>query len=81
MAGVQMGFQGGLGKTPFIAQVDPERCDYCGECLRTCNVKCIGLAAGARSGSWTGFVPSPRGRRVDAATARCARMWWRMFWK
>ena len=49
MAGVQMGFQDGLGKTPFIAQVDPGRCDYCGECLRTCNVKCIGLGAGARS--------------------------------
>ncbi len=49
MAGVQMGFRDGLGKTPFVAQVDPERCDYCGECLRTCNVKCIGLAAGARS--------------------------------
>lgn len=49
MAGVQMGFQEGLGKTPFVAYVDPGRCDYCGECLRTCNVKCIGLAAGSRS--------------------------------
>ncbi len=43
MAGVQMGFQDGLAKTPFIAVVDPEHCDYCGDCLKTCNVKCIGL--------------------------------------
>ena len=49
MAGVQMGFQNGLGKTPFVAQVDPDNCDYCGECLRTCNVKCIRLAQGVRS--------------------------------
>lgn len=51
MAGVQMGFQDGLGKTPFVAEVDPERCDYCGECLRTCNAKCIGLAPETRSRS------------------------------
>ena len=43
MAGVQMGFADGLAKTPFIAVVDEEHCDYCGECLKTCNVKCIGL--------------------------------------
>ena len=48
MAGVQNGYPDGLGKTPFIAEVDPERCDYCGECLRACNAKCIGLSAGAR---------------------------------
>jgi len=50
MAGVQTGFPDGLAKTPFIAQVDPRRCDYCGECLRACNVKCIGLGADARHG-------------------------------
>ena len=44
MAGVQMGFQDGLGKTPFIAVVDDDCCDYCGDCLKTCNVKCIGLS-------------------------------------
>jgi NAD-dependent dihydropyrimidine dehydrogenase PreA subunit len=49
MTGVQMGFQDGLAKTPFIAQVDRELCDYCGECLRACNVKCIGLGADARA--------------------------------
>ena len=48
MAGVQHGYPDGLGKTPFIAEVDPEHCDYCGECLRACNAKCIGLGAGAR---------------------------------
>ena len=47
MAGVQMGFHDGLAKTPFIAEVDPELCDYCGECLRACNVKCVGLGADA----------------------------------
>ena len=44
-----MGFHDGLAKTPFIAQVDRELCDYCGECLRACNVKCIGLGADARA--------------------------------
>lgn len=48
MAGVQNGFPDGLGKTPFIAEIDPERCDYCGECLRTCNAKCIGLGSPVR---------------------------------
>jgi NAD-dependent dihydropyrimidine dehydrogenase PreA subunit len=43
MNGVQHGYPDGLAKTPFIAEVDPELCDYCGECLRACNVKCIGL--------------------------------------
>jgi Na+-translocating ferredoxin:NAD+ oxidoreductase RNF subunit RnfB len=44
LAGVQMGFHDGIAKTPFLAEVDPERCDYCGACLRACNAKCIGLA-------------------------------------
>jgi NAD-dependent dihydropyrimidine dehydrogenase PreA subunit len=54
MAGVQHGYPDGLGKTPFIAEVDPERCDYCGECLRACNAKCIGLGAGARQQATSG---------------------------
>jgi NAD-dependent dihydropyrimidine dehydrogenase PreA subunit len=49
MAGVQAGFADGIAKTAFLARIDPERCDYCGECLRTCNVKCIGLADSART--------------------------------
>jgi NAD-dependent dihydropyrimidine dehydrogenase PreA subunit len=48
LAGVQMGFAEGIAKTPFLAAIDPARCDYCGECLKACNVKCIGLADGAR---------------------------------
>ena len=49
LAGVQMGFNEGIAKTPFVAEIDPERCDYCGACLRACNAKCIGLDAGARA--------------------------------
>ncbi len=49
MAGVQMGFTDGIAKTPFLAEIDPSRCDYCGECLKTCNVKCIGLDDAARA--------------------------------
>ncbi|WP_462321712.1 4Fe-4S binding protein [Halochromatium sp.] len=48
LAGVQMGFNEGIAKTPFLAEVDPERCDYCGACLRACNAKCIKLAEDAR---------------------------------
>jgi len=48
MAGVQMGFADGIAKAPFLAEIDAGNCDYCGECLKTCNVKCIGLADGAR---------------------------------
>jgi len=63
MAGVQSGFSDGIAKTPFIAAVDPTRCDYCGECLKTCNVKCIGLADSART------LPKPqRWAAVDTAT-------------
>jgi NAD-dependent dihydropyrimidine dehydrogenase PreA subunit len=62
MAGVQMGFADGIAKTPFLAAIDPARCDYCGDCLRTCNVKCIGLANESRSGPKNG-----RHAAVDAA--------------
>ncbi|MBK1717214.1 4Fe-4S dicluster domain-containing protein [Thiocystis violacea] len=48
MAGVQLGFNDGIAKTPFLAVIDPERCDYCGACLKTCNVKGVGLAPAAR---------------------------------
>ena len=58
MAGVQMGFADGIAKTPFIARVDRDLCDYCGDCLKTCNVKCIGLDRDARQ--------RPRGERFAA---------------
>lgn len=54
MVGVQSGFDDGIAKTPFLAAVERERCDYCGECLKTCNVKCIGLADDARVGPRSG---------------------------
>jgi len=54
MAGVQSGFEDGIAKAPFLATIDGERCDYCGECLKTCNVKCIGLADDARDGPGSG---------------------------
>ena len=61
MAGVQMGFADGIAKAPFLAEIDPENCDYCGECLKTCNVKCIGLADDARAGP-----KSERHAHIDA---------------
>lgn len=42
MAGVQMGYYDGVAKTSYIAVIDPQRCDYCGECFSACNVKAIG---------------------------------------
>jgi ferredoxin len=42
MAGVQMGYYDGVAKSSFIAMIDPEKCDYCGECFSACNVKAIG---------------------------------------
>ena len=42
MAGVQMGYYDGVAKTQYIARIDPERCDYCGDCFTVCNVKAIG---------------------------------------
>lgn len=42
MAGVKMGYYNGVAKSSFIAVIDPEKCDYCGECFSACNVKAIG---------------------------------------
>jgi NAD-dependent dihydropyrimidine dehydrogenase PreA subunit len=61
LAGVQMGFTEGIAKTPFLAAIDAARCDYCGECLKACNVRCIGLADDARG--------RPRGERHAAVDA------------
>ncbi|NKN34390.1 4Fe-4S binding protein [Marichromatium bheemlicum] len=62
MAGVQMGFSDGIAKTPFLAEIDPERCDYCGACFPVCNVKCIGLAEGLR-----GVARAQRHAAIDPA--------------
>lgn len=60
MAGVQMGFDDGLAKTPFLAVIDEDHCDYCGDCLKTCNVKCIGLDKDRK-----GRKKSDRRARID----------------
>ncbi len=42
--GVQAGYHDGIAKTGYIAAIDPDSCDYCGECFTACNVRAIGLA-------------------------------------
>ncbi|MDA8427847.1 MAG: 4Fe-4S binding protein [Geobacteraceae bacterium] len=55
LAGVQMGYRHGIGKTGFRAVIDRERCNGCGVCFRACNVKAIDLPRdepiGQKSGS------------------------------
>jgi ferredoxin len=46
LAGVQMGYHSGVAKTGFRAAIDKELCNYCGACLRACNVKGIALPKG-----------------------------------
>ncbi len=43
MAGVRAGYYKGVNKTPYIAVVNKDKCDYCGECFTACNIKAIGL--------------------------------------
>lgn len=43
MEGVKSGFYEGVAKTPFLATVDANDCDYCAECIKTCNVRAIAL--------------------------------------
>ncbi len=50
MLGVQAGFPDGVGKTAFLARVDPERCNGCGLCFGACNVKAISQATSGASG-------------------------------
>jgi ferredoxin len=49
MAGVQMGFPDGLAKTPFLAKVDSEACNLCGNCFKVCNAACIDPVKGAQT--------------------------------
>jgi len=51
MHGVRMGYHDGVAKTPFIARVDPEQCEYCGKCIASCNVKAIGMGKSSASGA------------------------------
>jgi ferredoxin len=48
MHGVQVGYTDGIAKTAFLAEIEPEKCDYCGDCFKACNVKSIGLAKGVK---------------------------------
>lgn len=41
MLGVQAGYHDGVGKTPFLAQVDSSACNGCGLCFAACNVNAI----------------------------------------
>ncbi|MCX7990578.1 MAG: 4Fe-4S binding protein [Proteobacteria bacterium] len=41
MAGVMMGYKSGIAKTRFIAEIDGDKCDFCGKCIKNCNIKCI----------------------------------------
>lgn len=43
MEGIQAGYINGVGKTNYLATIDPELCDYCGECFTACNPHAIGL--------------------------------------
>ena len=43
LAGVQTGYNNGIAKTGFSAVIDTEKCNYCGACLKACNVKAIAL--------------------------------------
>jgi ferredoxin len=44
LQGVQMGYHDGIAKTNYIAEIDGEKCNYCGDCFKACNVKSISLA-------------------------------------
>ena len=43
LAGVRIGAYDGVAKTSYIATIDPDFCEYCGDCFIGCNVRAIGL--------------------------------------
>lgn len=43
MAGVKAGYYKGVNKTPWLAQVNQDLCEYCGDCFTACNIRAIGL--------------------------------------
>ncbi len=43
MEGIQEGYINGVGKTNYLAVVDPEKCNYCAKCFTACNPRAIGL--------------------------------------
>lgn len=48
LAGVQMGYHNGVGKTGFCAVIDKDSCNCCGACFRACNVKAVGPQEGVK---------------------------------
>jgi Na+-translocating ferredoxin:NAD+ oxidoreductase RNF subunit RnfB len=43
LAGAQAGYHDGIGKTGFVVAVNAEKCNACGLCVKTCNVKALAL--------------------------------------
>ncbi|SHJ20714.1 4Fe-4S dicluster domain-containing protein [Malonomonas rubra DSM 5091] len=41
MAGVQAGYHNGIAKAPFIAEINPIKCNSCGRCISSCNVSAL----------------------------------------
>ena len=39
-----MGYYDGVAKSSYIATIQPDLCDYCGDCFTACNIQAIGLA-------------------------------------
>ena len=48
LAGVKMGAYDGVAKTSYIATIDPDLCEYCGDCFTGCNVRAIALDTNRR---------------------------------
>ncbi len=51
MSGVKAGYYKGVNKTPYIAIVNQDKCDYCGDCFTSCNVRAIRLDKSASNGN------------------------------
>ncbi len=56
LAGVQAGYHDGIAKTPFLAVIDPQRCNGCGLCRKACNVDGIVAEEGRKSAQVVGEI-------------------------
>jgi len=50
LAGVQVGYHEGVGKTGYRIAVATDRCNACGLCVKTCNVGALNVTARNKSG-------------------------------
>lgn len=41
LTGIKMGYRDGIGKSPFLLQVDQQRCNNCGRCIDACNIDAL----------------------------------------